>query len=249
MVGPCGQKSAGPGERSPPDVTVIKKIEVSEMLLDPNKKYPMVMPDGTVIKQVVHLCQVIDHPRIEVGDFSYYHNFDELEDYAGALAPYLFPINPEKLMIGRFVQIAHGVRIITSSANHDMNGFSTYPFNNFMMTSGMTREDIASMYEIPGKKGDTIIGNDVWIGMDATILPGVSIGDGAIVSARSVVTKNVEPYTIVGGNPARPIKKRFDDGIIEKLLSIKWWDWPAEKIEANLALITGNDIDAMLRVE
>jgi virginiamycin A acetyltransferase len=227
----------------------LKISEGIEMLLDPNKKYPMVMPDGTVIKQVVHLGQVIDHPRIEVGDFSYYHNFNELEDYAGALAPYLFPLNPEKLTIGRFVQIAHGVRIITSSANHDMNGFSTYPFNNFMMTPGMTREDIESLFDIPGKKGDTSIGNDVWIGMDATILPGVSIGDGAIVSARSVVAKNVEPYTIVGGNPARPIKKRFDDDTIEILLSIKWWDWAVEKIEANLALITGNDVDALLRVK
>jgi len=218
-------------------------------LLDPTKKHPMVMPDGTVIRQVVHLNQVIDHPRIEIGEFSYYHNFEELEDYAGYLAPYLFPLSPEKLVIGKFVQMAHGVRIITSSANHNMNGFSTYPFNNFMMTSETTRDDILAMFDTPGKKGDTVIGNDVWIGMDATIMPGVTIGDGAIVSARSVVVKDVAPYTIVGGNPAKPLKKRFEDDVIAALLGVTWWDWPAEKIEANLDLIIGGDVDALLKLE
>lgn len=215
-------------------------------LLDATKKYPMVMPDGTVIRQVVHLNQVIDHPRIEIGEFSYYHNFEELADYAGYLAPYLFPMSPEKLVIGKFVQLAHGVRIITSSANHNMNGFSTYPFNNFMMTPETSREEILAMFDVPGKKGDTVIGNDVWIGMDAVIMPGVTIGDGAIVSARSVIVKDVEPYTIVGGNPATFLKKRFDDAIINALLKIKWWDWPIDKIEANLVHITGADIEALL---
>jgi virginiamycin A acetyltransferase len=116
-----------------------------------------------------------------------------------------------------------------------------------MMTPETTREEILSMFEIPGKKGDTTIGNDVWIGMEATIMPGVSIGDGAIISARSVVTKDVEPYAIVGGNPAKPIKKRYNDDTIDILLEIKWWNWPIKEIETSLELITGNDIDALLR--
>ena len=178
-------------------------------MLDPSVTYPMIMPDGTTIKQVVHLNRVIDHPRISVGDFSYYSNFDELDNYAAALAPYLFPLSPEQLIIGKFVQIAHGVRFITSSANHNLNGFSTYPFKNFMMTSQTTREEIQALFEVPNRKGDTVVGNDVWIGMNATIMPGVHIGDGAIIGACSVVTHDVEPYTVVGGNPAAPRKNRF----------------------------------------
>lgn len=214
-------------------------------LLDPTKKHPMVMPDGTVIKQVVHLKQVLNHPRIEVGDFSYYHNFEELQDYAAFLAPYLFLISPEKLVIGKFVQIAHGVRFITSSANHNMAGFSTYPFNNFMMTSETTMDEIREMFNVPGRKGDTVVGNDVWIGMDAIVMPGVTIGDGAVISARSVVVKDVEPYAIVGGNPGKQLKKRFDDDVIQSLQAIRWWDWPIEKIEANLPAILGADIDTL----
>jgi virginiamycin A acetyltransferase len=219
---------------------------MKQTLLDPTKKHPMVMPDGTVIKQVVHLNQVIDHPRIEIGDFSYYHNFEELDDYAGTLAPYLFPVSPEKLIIRKFTQIAHGVRFITSSANHNMNGFSTYPFNNFMMTQETTSDEILAMFDIPGKKGDTVVGNDVWLGMDVTIMPGVTIGDGAIVSARSVVVKDVEPYTIVGGNPAKPLKKRFDEHTIQVLREIKWWDWKIDKIEANIDAITGANLNALV---
>ena len=201
------------------------------------------MPDGMVIEQVVHLKKVINHPRIEIGEFSYYHNFETLNDYASFLAPYLFPLSPDKLIIGKFVQIAHGVRFITASANHSMNGFSTYPFTNFMMTSKTTSEDIVAMFKEFSYKGDIIVGNDVWIGFEATIMPGVKIGDGAIIGAKSVVTKDIEPYTIVGGNPAKVIRKRFDDEVIEMLLTIKWWDWSIEKIEENIHIIAGKDID------
>lgn len=217
-------------------------------LLDPTKKHPMVMPDGTVVKTVVQLNQVINHPRIQIGDFSYFGHLEELSDYAGYLAPYLFPLSPEKLVIGKFCQIAHGVRFITSSANHNMSGFSTYPFNNFMMTPKTTMDEIKAMFEVPGRKGDTIIGSDVWIGTEAMIMPGVTIGDGAIISARALVTKDVPPYTIVGGNPAKPIKQRFDDETIGALLKIKWWNWPIEKIEANLAAITGSDIEHLSKI-
>ncbi|WP_431160383.1 CatB-related O-acetyltransferase [Flagellimonas beolgyonensis] len=210
--------------------------------LDPNKKYPMIMPDGTEIKTVVHLNQVIDHPRIQIGDFSYFGHFEVLDNYASFLAPYLFPLSPEKLVMGKFCQIAHGVRFITSSANHFMGGFSTYPFNNFMMTSETTMEEIQAMFQVSEVKGDTVIGNDVWIGMEAVIMPGVTIGDGAIIGSRSVVVKDVPPYTIVGGNPAQPIKKRFDDSVIQALLEIQWWNWPIEKIENNLEAILNTDI-------
>jgi virginiamycin A acetyltransferase len=213
-------------------------------LLNCNKKHPMIMPDGTVVKQVVHLKEVINHPKISVGDFSYYHNFEVLDDYASFLAPYLFPLSPDRLIIGKFVQIAHGVRFITASANHKMNGFSTYPFSNFMMTSETTSEDIVAMFKESSHKGDIIVGNDVWIGFDATIMPGVKIGDGAIIGAKSVVTNDVEAYTVVGGNPAKVIRKRFEDEVIEMLLTIKWWDWSIEKIEENVDIITGSNIDA-----
>ncbi len=214
-------------------------------MLDTTIKYPMVMPDGTVIRSVVQLNHVIDHPRIVVGDFTYYSNFKEVEDYAAEIAPYLFPLSLEKLIIGKFVQIAHGSRFVTSTANHNMSGFSTYPFNNFTMTSKTTSEDIQGMFDTPDKKGDTIVGNDVWIGMDSTIMPGVTIGDGAIIGACSVVTRDVKPYTIVGGNPAKLIRKRFDPQIIEKLLEIRWWNWPQEKILENVDAITGADITAL----
>ncbi len=203
------------------------------------------MPDGTEIKTVVHLNQVINHPRIEIGDFSYFGHFEVLQDYASFLAPYLFPLSPEKLIIGKFCQIAHGTRIITSSANHNMNGFSTFPFNNFMMTPETTSKKIEAMFQFPGKKGDTIIGNDVWIGMEAIIMPGVTIGDGAIIGARSVVIKDVKPYSIVGGNPAKEIKKRYPDNIIQTLCRIKWWNWDVEKIEQNLEVILSSDLEKL----
>ena len=220
-------------------------MPLAQGLLDPTRKYPMVMPDGTVITQTVHLNQVVDHPRIEVGDFTYYHNFEELEDYAAYLAPYLFPLSPEKLVIGKFVQMAHGVRFITSTANHDMSGFSTYPFNNFTMTPETTMDDVKAMFQVPGRKGDNVVGNDVWMGMDALVMPGVTIGHGAVIAARSVVVKDVEPYTVVGGNPARTIRKRFDDATIQALLELRWWDWPVERIQANVEAITGADLAAL----
>ncbi|MDX1808578.1 MAG: hypothetical protein R3331_03450 [Sulfurospirillaceae bacterium] len=130
-------------------------------LLNSKKKYPMIMPDGTVIEQTVHLKEVLSHQRISVGEFSYYHNFEEVEDYAGILASYLFELSLDRLIIGKFVQIAHGVRFITSSANHKTSGFSTYPFKNFMMSSQTTREDIIAMFRESENKGDIITGNDL----------------------------------------------------------------------------------------
>ncbi len=216
-------------------------------LLDPDRRHPMVLPDGNVVRRVVHLKAAIDHPRIEVGAFSYFDDASESADPASALAPYLFALSPERLVIGKFCQIAHGVRIVTSSANHAMGGFSTYPFANFMMTPETTREELTAILASAPNAGDTVIGNDVWIGMDAVIMPRVRIGDGAIIAARAVVTRDVAPYTIIGGNPAEPIRARFAPEIVAALLEIAWWDWPIETIEANLAAITGADIDALRR--
>jgi len=207
----------------------------------------MTLPDGTVVPEVVHLNQVIDHPRMTVGDFSYYHDFEVRPDYAAVLAPYLFPFSAERLVIGRFVQIAHGTRFITASANHALGGFSTYPFRSFMMTAETTEEEVAALLRTLDGRGDTVVGNDVWLGMDAMVMPGVSIGDGAIVAARAVVVKDVAPYTVVAGNPARPVKQRFPDAVIEALLTIRWWDWPVERIEANLDAILAQDLAALRR--
>ncbi len=147
---------------------------------------------------------------------------------------YLFDFTGDKLVIGKFCQIATGVRFIMNGANHSMSGFSTYPF----AVCGDAWKDVP----LSGtNKGNTVIGNDVWIGNGVTILPGVTIGNGAIIGANSVVTKNVFPYTIVGGNPAKVIRARFDDATIAKLEHIAWWDWSIEKITKHaVALATGD---------
>lgn len=208
-------------------------------LLDASRRHPVSAPDGTVITNVVHLAQVIDHPNIRVGDYSYYNDFEPVEDYAARLAPYLYPGAPERLEIGRFVQIAHGVRIITSSANHPMDGFSTYPFAIF-------KPETMGVYA--GKMRDprpTIIGHDVWLGHGAVVMPGVTIGHGVIVAAGAVVTRDVPPYSIVGGNPAALIRPRFQPDVVERLIALAWWDRDLVWIKANLDAITGADIDAL----
>lgn len=207
--------------------------------INPNELNPVKLPDGGVWPHTIFLKNAINHPNIHIGDYAYYNDFRlPVDDVRQLLVPYMHAGAPEHLIIGKFVQIAHGVQIITSSANHQMDGFSTYPFDVF-------GEPWASAYEAKWpNKGDTVIGNDVWIGHQALIMPAVTIGDGAIIASRSVVTKDVPPYTIVGGNPAKVLRARFDDATIAALLIIKWWDWPIEKINQNLAAIVGGDINA-----
>lgn len=209
--------------------------------LDASLRNPIILADGTPHEGTVHLNQVIDHPNISVGDFSYYSGFATPADYAAEIAPYLYPGAPERLTIGRFCQIASGACIITSSANHAMNGFSTFPFAVF-------NQDLIGSYghEI-GDHRDTVIGSDVWLGFDSVVMPGVRIGNGAIVAARAVVTADVPDYAIVAGNPARVIRMRFAPDIIDQLLGIAWWDWAADKIERNIDAITGADIDVLRR--
>ena len=207
--------------------------------LNAGLRHPIVMPDGTPHAGTVHLAQVIDHPNISVGDYSYYSSFDVPADYAVQLAPYLYPGAPERLSIGKFCQLAHGVRFITSSANHAMSGFSTYPFAVF------NPESIGAYAAEIGNRRDTGIGNDVWCGFESVIMPGVTIGNGVIVAARSVVTGDVPDFSIVGGNPARILRKRFPEDVTERLLRVKWWNWELDKIERHVGAITGADIDAL----
>lgn len=212
------------------------------LFLNPNASNPVTLPDGTVLENLVYLNKVIDHPNVEIGDYSYINSFQPVEDWAGRIAPYLYAGAPERLTIGKFCQFAQGVLFITSSANHPMGGFSTYPFAIFNPdTMGVYAQDIEAFR-------DTYIGNDVWIGHDAKIMPGVTVGDGAIISTGAVVTRDVAPYSIVGGNPASLIRARFEPDVIDSLLEIKWWEWPIEVIERHLALIVGADIAALKEV-
>lgn len=211
--------------------------------IDPNQAYPITLPNGDTWKATRFLKAFLDHPNIIIGDYTYYNDFREnIGDVRQLLVPYLHPNAPEKLLIGKFVQIAHGTQFITSSANHQMNGFSTYPFSVF----GSPWSEVYQA-EWPNK-GDTVVGNDVWLGHESLIMPAVTIGDGAIIAARSVVTKDVPPYTIVGGNPARVIRKRFSDEIIDQLLTIQWWHWPINVITKNITHIVNADIVCLERI-
>ena len=208
-----------------------------------DEKYPIALPSGEKWLHTVFLKNVIDHPNIEIGEYTYYNDFrKQVDDYARLIAPYLHVGVPEKLIIKKFVQIAHGTQFITSSANHQMDGFSTYPFVVFGMPWSQ-----AYQANFPNK-GDTIIGNDCWFGHESIVMPGLEIGDGSIIATRSVVTKNIPPYSIVGGNPAKIIKQRFDDRTIEILLKIKWWNWPIEIINKNVHNIAGNNISKLEEV-
>ena len=207
-------------------------------ILDASLVHPIALPDGTIYRDTVYLKNVIDHPRMEIGEFSYYTHSGPVEETALILAPYLGHGVREKLIIGKFVQIARGSYFITSSANHPMNGFTTYPFRIF-------KPETFGYKDLPVR--DTVVGHDVWIGQNAAIMPGVKIGAGAIVAAAAVVTRDVPPYAVVGGNPASIIRMRYPDDVIAELLEIAWWDWPLEKIEANLPALSSGDLAALRR--
>ena len=202
---------------------------------DPTCKHPM-----TGFPQVGFLRNFISNPNIVVGEYTYYDDPDGVENFERNVM-YHFPFVGDKLIIGRFCAIARGVKFIMNGANHAMAGFSTYPF--FIFGNGW--EAAAPSPDSFPFKGDTVIGNDVWIGYDALVMPGVQIGDGAIVAARSVVTRDVPPYAIVGGNPATVIRQRFCDDVVAELLRIRWWDWDSAKITRNLKAITSADLDAL----
>ncbi|MCI4643463.1 MAG: CatB-related O-acetyltransferase [Hyphomonadaceae bacterium] len=208
----------------------------------PHTRNPVPLPDGSFHEGTVFLKAVIDHPRIEIGDYSYASTFTPPEDWAARLAPYLYDFSPEKLVIGRFCQIADGAMFITASANHRYDGISSFPFAVF---GGGPVEGRPSMPE-PGP--DTVIGNDVWIGQGAKILPGTRIGNGAIIGAGAVVRGEVPAYHIVAGNPARAVKARYAAEEIRQLEEIAWWTWPIAQILAHEAEICGGDVADLARV-
>lgn len=192
------------------------------------------------IERLCFLKNIITNPNIVVGDYTYYDDFENVENFEKNVK-YLFDFTGDKLIIGKFCMIASDVTFIMNGANHLTDALSTYPFAIF----GNGWEHAMDGREYPFK-GNTVIGNDVWIGYNATIMAGVTIGDGAIIAANSTVVKNVEPYAIVGGNPAQLIKKRFPDETIQSLLKLKWWDWDIEKITANVQHLTGNKIEILI---
>ena len=188
------------------------------------------------------LKNIIVNPNIIVGDYTYYDDFENAENFEKNVK-YHFDFIGDKLKIGRFCMIASDVKFIMNGANHLTNALTSYPFAIF----GNGWENAMDGKEYP-QKGDITIANDVWIGYNATIMAGVTIGDGAIIAANSTVVKDVEPYSIVGGNPATEIKKRFSPDVIEQLLQLKWWDWDLEKITKNVQYLTGADINQLLKI-
>jgi virginiamycin A acetyltransferase len=193
--------------------------------------------------QVCFIRNTVSNPNIVIGEYTYYDDPEDSENFERNVL-YHFPFIGDKLVIGRFCALAKGVRFVMNGANHRMSGISTYPFQIF---GNGWEKVMPAMSDLP-YKGDTIIGNDVWIGYEALVMPGVTIGDGAIVSARSVVTADVPPYTIVGGNPARPIRARFAPDAVAKLEAIAWWNWPIEAVSRHLPLIVAGDVDALAAV-
>jgi virginiamycin A acetyltransferase len=190
--------------------------------------------------QTVYLKSVVDDPNISIGDYTMYNDFNhDPRDFQKNNVLYHYPINKDKLVIGKYCSIACGAKFIFTSANHTAHSLSTYPFPIFFEEWGL---DISNITDAWDYKGDIIIGNDVWIGYEAVIMPGVTIGDGAIIGARAVVTKDVAAYSVVGGVPAKLIKMRFDDATIQKLLSTGWWHWPDERVKEKLDAIMRGDI-------
>lgn len=205
------------------------------MTISENKIYPR-----TGDKETVYLKSVVTDPNITVGDFTMYNDFvNDPREFEKNNVLYHYPINHDKLKIGKFCSIACGAKFLFNSANHTVKSLSTYPFPIFFEEWGLDVKDITSAWD---NKGDIVIGNDVWIGYEAVIMSGVTIGDGAIIGTRAVVTKDVPPYTIVGGVPAKQIRKRFPEKTISELLKLKWWDWTFKKISQNMEFIKNGDL-------
>lgn len=202
--------------------------------INPSTVFPLAGYD-----RLCFLKNVVNHPQITIGDYTYYDDFSSVENFQKNVK-YLFDFSQDRLSIGKFCMLASGIEFIMNGANHLSGAVSAYPFTIFGgdWSSAMDGKSYPT-------KGDTVIGNDVWIGYRAAILPGVTIGNGAIIGSYAVVTRDVPPYAIVGGNPAQLIRKRFDDSVIDRLLEIAWWNWPVEKITEYAPLLTG-DVDAFL---
>ncbi len=204
---------------------------------NPGIKHPIAMHP-----RVGFLKPLVSAENIEIGDFTYYDDPDGPDKFVERCVLHHYPFIGDRLIIGKFCAIAEGARFIMNGANHALSGFSTYPFNIFGHGWEEGFDQTTWQREV---RGDTVVGNDVWIGMEAIIMPGVTIGDGAIVGAKSVVTHDVPPYSVVAGNPAKAVKTRFDRRTVARLLAVAWWDWPVDKITRNLNAIRGADIAAL----
>ena len=206
-------------------------------LVDPAAQRPIILPDGTEHAGTVHLAPVCNHPRANIGDFTYASDFDPPDDanWIGRLAPYLFDFSEDRLEIGRFCQIAHGVRFITASATHDTAGFTSYPFAHFDRTATTTQPDTRNI----------VVGHDVWFGHGAMILAGAHIGSGAIIGAGAVVRGTVPAYAIVTGNPGTVLRMRFPPKIVDALLRLAWWDWPKDNVQAATDALLAGDLNAL----
>ncbi|VBB08183.1 Hypothetical protein LUCI_3451 [Lucifera butyrica] len=191
----------------------------------------------------VYLQNVIANPNIIVGDYTIYNDFvNDPAQFEKNNVLYHYPVNKDRLIIGKYCSIACGAKFLFTSANHTLQSLSTYPFPIFFEEWNLERKDIAAAWE---NRGDIVIGNDVWIGYEAVILAGVHIGDGAIVGARAVVTKDIPPYSIAGGVPAKEIKKRFDQETINRLQQIQWWNWSRDQIQQWLPYIMKGEVDKL----
>ena len=207
-------------------------------MTDTKKLYPR-----TGDKQTVYLKNVITDPSITVGDYTMYNDFvNDPVGFERNNVLYHYPINRDRLIRGKFCSIACGAKFLFNSANHTLSSLSTYPFPLFFEEWGLEKRNVAASWD---NKGDIVIGNDVWIGYEAVIMAGVTIGDGAIIGARAVVTKDVPPYTVAGGIPAKPIKKRYPEETIAALSELKWWDWPEERIAQNLHAIQAGKLNEL----
>ena len=208
------------------------------MTISERKVYPR-----TGDTQTIYLKNIITNPNIMIGDYTMYNDFvRDPREFQKNNVLYHYPVNHDKLVIGKFCSIACGAKFIFTSANHTMKSLSTYPFPIFFEEWGL---DIANVTDAWDNKGDIVIGNDVWIGYEALILSGVTIGDGAIIGTRAVVTKDVPPYTIVGGVPARHIRGRVDEETVTRLMELRWWEWSDEKIKENLPAIQSGRINEL----
>lgn len=210
----------------------------------PNKKklYP-----NEKIKTICYISNLPKRPNVEIGEYTYYSDNKNSPEKFYDYIEHHYEFLGDKLIIGKFCAIAEGIKFIMNGANHRMDGITTYPFYIF----GCGWEKVTPAREQLPFKGDTVIGNDVWIGQNVTIMPGVKVGDGAIIATNTTVTKNIEPYTIYGGNPCKFIKKRYSDEKIELLLKLQWWNWDEEKIVDNLEKLTsarGLEDKEMLRL-
>ena len=211
----------------------------------------MTIPDEKIYPrkgdtQTVYLKNVVTRPGIQVGEYTMYNDFvNDPRDFEKNNVLYHYPVNHDRLLIGKFCSIACGAKFLFNSANHALGSLSTYPFPIFYDEWGLEGKNVADAWD---NKGDIALGNDVWIGYEAVILAGVTIGDGAIIGARAVVTRDVPPYAIVGGVPARLIRRRFDDATIEALLDLRWWDLEPERIRQALPALQAGDIAALRKL-